>query len=480
MFIKKWIKSFHKHFFAAWINSISSILLVSVILFIATKFLSTSELNAWFLISSMIALSQSVQSGAGYIIERYINYSNTGIPLYKFRSIAKNNITLTERKICTLNQTQNIINFSLLLYIFFAILFVSICLIVGELIVEPLITPNLPRDVYKYSWIVLIILSSVSMFLSFSISVMRGLKSVLATEIIQALCSFVVMTQLLGYAFFSSQVSLTQVLFAQPLALLAANILIAYKLKKKLNKIGIISIYPKFSKFLFNLFFDALKKTVVTIITSSIIKNLPTPIFTLWLSPSSLSSILTTIRIFDLIEKILASTYNVTRPILINLKVSNKLSDYKKTLSITFQILMLILLLFFIIISNFGQNLFDFIGINILIPSYSILFLLSLKILISRWAGILLDVSNHVNVIIEHKTSLILTFGLMSLIICMHYLNVFSVINYLICYIFSLVMSSIFIIKNVYSYLNESFLTFEQNFILPSLIIFTLVFIMSI
>ena len=466
-------KIFHSSILNSWFSNI--IVIISMLIaipFVITK-LSIEEVNVWFLFATIVSLTQGVVLGFSATFSRFISYVYAGVSLNEVTTLKeKNHISHSEINILELEQILNVVK---PLYFILSIVFFFLLSFMGYFFLSKPISMMQNSTEGWYAWFTVLFTSGIVLYLNFYQVFLDGINKVaLVQRIIGIINFFGIFIILLVLIFIPSLFSITII---YQFILLVVSITIAYFSKKNMNELALnINIYS-FDKNIFFLIWKTARKSLYTTILASIVKHISSLIVAQLLPPAQSASFQFVKRIFDVIERFTATTFQSKIPMLSRLRGRGDIRSFSKTLAKTQYITYSVFLVGYSIFLLFGDLIVNLIDSTIQLNNILII-AFGFSILITRWTGMNLAVSNQANNVVEHlaiSVSSVIYFLLIYI-----FIDDISVYIFPIAQIFAMFLISPFVVKQVYQTFNSDFLIYESKILLPVFIATTIISLIAV
>ena len=454
----------------SWFNSLVVLLNSFVILFHVISSWSQDISNIWFLFFSVVGFSQIVIFGFNGTFTRFISYSYAGISIKDFKNI-KDIHNLNPSSKFNIHEISRIIGLLRFIYVFITIIFFLIVLIVGYLSIQRPLSEIEETHIIYYAGIIILLTSSLNIFLSTGQLILNGLSKVAVVQkimsVINMLGFFAILFSIYFYGEFLSIIIVQQTITTS--ALLFVFVYSQYILKI----LGINKIKTCFERNIFSHIYESAWKTGVSSLSATAIKNTSSILAVQYFPVDQSVTFQFTKRVFDIFEQFISLSMTARIPNLAILRGTGKLNEFKSFFKQTQNICYAIFFLGYILLILFGNKFLVYIGSNLELGSLILLILFSLNTILSRWGAMTHIATNMGNNVIEQKTGTIsLVVFIIFLII---FLEIYNSINTFAVALILAQLATIPIIKN-YSYatMKTSFYEYEKNMLFRYFILLVL------
>lgn len=457
-------KIYHSSILNSWFSNV--IVIISMLIaipFVITK-LSIEEVNVWFLFATIVSLTQGVVLGFSATFSRFISYVYAGISLKEVDTLkSKHHLSHSEMNVLELEQILNVVK---PLYLILSLFFFLLLTLMGYLFLSKPISLMQNTAEGWFSWFTVLFTSGIVLYLNFYQLFLEGINKVaLVQRVIGIVNFFGIFLILIVLIFVPSLISIT--IIYQFISLIV-SITIAYFSVKNMKDLALnINLYS-FDKKVFLLIWQTAKKSLYTTILASIVKHISSLIVAQLLPPSQSASFQFVKRIFDVIERFTSTTFQAKIPTLSRLRGRGDISTFSKILFKTQYITYVVFLAGYSMFLLFGDLIVDLIDSKVQLNN-SLIIAFGFSVLITRWTGMNLAVSNQANNVVEHlaiTVSSILYFLLIYIFIDDVSLYIFPVAQ-----TFAMLFISPFVISQVYKTFNTKFFVYESKILLPIFII---------
>jgi len=455
----------------SWFNNavllFSSLIAIPIVI---TK-LSTEEINIWFLLASITALSQSVLFGFNLTFSRFVSYSFSGVTIDEFR-------TMRHKKELNYNKNINIKEFISIYYLmkkvyfFLAFCFLVMLLVVGYLFLQkPIGFLENPID----GWIAASIVafsSTITLYLGYNQNFLYGIHKVALINRIQGLVNLIGLILILYVLFFIPSL-INIILVYKSIALLSIFVIFIFANKEFNSIIKTTNIKYIFDKNLFLIVWENTWKSGTTSILANIIRHMSALIVSQLFTVSTSAMFLFTKQIFDIIEHFTTTTFYAKVPYLTTLRSRGNLIDFNTSLLKIQYISYGVFFIGYIGLIIFGDTILSMIKSNVQLGNVELIILFSYASFFARWAGLTSMISNMANHVVDYKLFLI--------IIVVYFILIFSLYEIIgieifpIATILGFIVGAPILIKYVYSTFDTTFIKYEKKVSIPLLALLTLI-----
>lgn len=449
---------------SSWFNiAVTTFSAVIAIPIVITK-LSVEEVNVWFLIGTITAISQGLVNGFSITFMRFIAYVYSGVSLSEFKRIK---VKLEELYSPNLNkeELEEILQLMRLLYAAIAFLFLVALFFIGDLILrKPILAIEGSQSEAWIAWHVVLGASSVNLYLSYFRVFLMGINQVALIEKTTGLINLIGLFGILFVLFFFPSL-LNIVAIYQLITLLTMLALFMIAIRKT-RQLGVRLGSFRVNKKVFSLVWESAWKSTITTISANLIAHISGILVAQYFSPSQSASFLFTKRIFIIIERFAQATFQARLPSIAKYRGRG---DFKKLIPLlkeTQSIAYAVFLGFYIILLLLGDYTLAFIDTNVELGSSILLVIFSFSILLRRWSGMNMGVSNQANYILDYITVPI--GGAVFFIIIVLFKDV-GINIYPLAQVISIIVISPIIITKFYKVINTNFVSYEKNVFLPVL-----------
>lgn len=458
---------------SSWFNTaITTLSAIIAIPIVITK-LSVEEVNVWFLIGTITAISQGLINGFSITFMRFIAYVHSGVALSEFRSIK---IKLEESYSSKVNKAEleDVLQLMRSLYAIIALLFLISLFVVGDLILKkPISAIHGDQHEAWTAWYVVLGVSSLNLYLSYFRVFLMGINKITLIQKTSGLINLIGLLAILLVLFFFPSLLNIVVVYQ----LVACSIMIAMSILA-VRKMGLLDVKLTgfgFKKNVFSLVWESAWKSSITTISANLIAHISGILVAQFFNPAQSASFLFTKRIFMIIERFTQTTFQARLPRIAKYRGRG---DFKKLIPLlkeTQRIAFAVLLGFYIALLLMGEYVLSLINTNVELGNTLLLAIFSFSILFRRWSGMNMGVSNQANYILDYIT--VPVGGAVFFAIIFLFNNV-GIHIYPLAQVISILAVSPIIIMRFYKVIKTDFVSYEKNVFLPAL--FVLCFINAI
>ncbi|MEM7487243.1 MAG: hypothetical protein AAF348_18700 [Bacteroidota bacterium] len=455
---------------SSWFNTAVTTLSAIIAIPIVITKLSVEEVNVWFLIGTITAISQGLINGFSITFMRFIAYAYSGVRLEEFKNIkAKHD----ERYSTNIDQEElkSILQLMRVLYAAIALLFLIILYLVGDLILsKPISEINGNHAEAWTAWYVVLGVSSLNLYLSYFRVFLMGVNQVALIEktsgFINLIGLFII---LLVLFFFPSLLSIVAVYQLITLAILLALCSMAIK---NIRVLGIKLKGLGFDKNVFSLVWESAWKSTITTISANFVAHVSGILVAQYFKPAQSASFLFTKRIFIIIERFTQTTFQARLPLIAKYRGRGEYEKLIPFLKQTQRMAFAVFLGFYIMLVWLGNFILDFFDTNVELGSTALLAIFSFSILLRRWSGMNMGVSNQANYILDYIT---VPVGGVVFFMIIIFFNDVGVNIYPLAQAISIVAISPIIIAKYYRVIKTNFVSYEKDVFLPVLALLSII-----
>jgi len=457
-------KLFKSTIFNAWFSNAIIIFSMLIAMPIVLMKLSIEEVNVWFLFATIVSLTQGIVTGFSSTFTRFIAYSSSGVSIDEFRHLKeKKTINFAEINTTQLNKILNIMK---PIYFGLSILFFIILYLVGHFF---LTTPISMMSNYNDGWIawyIVLISSTFILYFNFYQVFLDGINKVILVQRIIAIVNFIgFFIVVFILTFYPTLIYIT--LVYQLVSFLTFFIVMIYS-KKYMKRYKVDIKVLSFDKELFMLVFESAWKSGVTTIVANIVKHISSLIVAQMFSPSQSASFQFIKRIFDVIERFTVVTFNSKIPVFAQYRSRGDIHSFKRLLFKVQALSYSAFTIGFLIFLFFGNIVAELLNAKIVLDPILII-LFGFSVLLTRWAGMKLAISNQANYIIEHVAIFIISTSFFTFVYL--FIDYFGLHVFPLAQIVAILLLAPFIIKKVYNTFEASFINHEKTLLIPTLIV---------
>jgi hypothetical protein len=455
--------------FNSWFNSAITLFSSLIAIPIVISKLSVEEINVWFLFGTITVLSRTVLFGFGVTFQRFITYSFSGIKIQDFKEIKGRKVF--KKGQLDPEELSKVYYLMRRVYLVISLVYVALLLIGGTLSIKgPVLSLAHPIDGWV-SYVFVFVSSTVSLFLSFYQVFLQGTHKVSLVQRTLGIVNFLGLFFILFVLFVSPTLILIVGVY-QSIALISAIVIAKMSNDQKL-KLGVEKGQLDTDKELFSVVWDSAWKSGTTSVMANIVKHVSGIIVAQWFSASASASYLFTKRIFDVLERFTATTFQARVPVLASLRGSGNMPNFLKKLKESQYITFSIFLLGYIVFAFFGEPVLGLIGSNVQLGSKELIIFFSFASFIGRWGSINLVVSNLANHVVEHLNA---TIYLVTFLTFVYFFNEpLGLLVFPIGQIVGIPFSIWLFIRNVYPSMDKSIFEYEKTGAIPFFIILVVI-----
>jgi len=466
-------KIYNSSILNSWFSNLIIVISMLIAIPIVITKLSIEAVNVWFLFATIVSITQGIVLGFSSTFTRFIAYTYAGVSLNEISNLKeKNELSHGSTNLIELEKILNVIK---PLYFILSLIFLLLISLVGYLFLsKPISMMDNSAEGWN-SWFIVLFSSAIILYLNFYQVFLDGINKVaLVQRIIGIVNTFGIFLILAVLFFIPSLFSIT--LVYQFISIITVSI-VAYFSMQNMKLLNLRINIKKFDKKIFLLIWDTAKKSVYTTILASGVKHISSLIVAQLFTATQSASFQFVKRIFDVIERFTATTFQSKVPRLSQLRGQGDLISFSKILRKTQYITYSVFFLGYSIFLFFGDTLTQMIGANIEINNQLIIWF-GLSVLITRWAGINLLISNQANNVIEHLA--ISVSSLIYFIFIFIFIDTLNIYVFPIAQIIAMLVISPFLIKYVYPTFNTNFFKYEVKMIVPISIITLIISVLGI
>ena len=427
-----------------------------------------NQINFYLLLLLVSSISMSVQSGFMSSFSRYLSYTYSGNSITQIK-----NISSTFRKQDTkinLKVFAGVFRVSRFVYLYLTILYVLLLILLSIIFLhKPISKLNDQLEGYL-SISILIITSGINLYFNiFSIYLtsIQRVQTLQIQNIISGVVTFILLITSISYV-----TKVYHLIILIQLGGLILSGLIFYKAFYAKNKMLKLIWNVEFDKKFFNVIWNESKKSSLSTIFAGITSNISGLIVNSFFSPIISTSFLLSKKVYDIIGELSMAPFNSYIPDFSVLRSSGDIIKFNHKVKYFLRLSYFFLIFSSISFIYLNPYIIRFFNWEISFLNTFQLWLFLLYMLISRWSGVMLFVSNISNKVIEHKN--IITNLLFMVIGVYLFYNKISVDILLCILIFGQLFSSYYIINETYKLINTTFWDFEKKTSIP---FFILIFI---
>jgi len=461
-------KIYNSSILNSWMSNIIVIISMLIAIPVVITKLSIEAVNVWFLFATIVSLTQGIVLGFSSTFSRFISYVYAGVSLNEVHTL-KDKKELIHGDI-NLLELEKILNVIKPLYLILSILFVFLLSIMGYYFLDKPISMMENSSEGWSAWYIVLISSGIILYLNFYQVFLDGINKIaLVQRIISIVNLFGLFVILLVLIFIPSLFSITLI---YQLISMITFLTIAYFSSKNIKNLNLNIHILSFDKDIFLLIWATAKKSLYTTILANIVKHISSIIVAQLLSPAQSASFQFTKRIFDVIERFTITTFQAKLPVFARLRGRGDISSFTQLLLKTQYITYFIFLLGYMSFLFFGNYIVNFIGSKVELYN-ELIVLFGFSVLITRWVGMNLAVSNQANSVIEHfviTLSSIIYFVLIYL-----FIDTLDFYIFPIAQLIAMLLISPIIIKKVYPTYNTNFFSYEYKIFIPLILIMIII-----
>lgn len=431
-----------------------------------------NQINFYLLLLLVSSISMSIQSGFMSSFSRYLSYTYSGNSISQISSISST-FRIQGTKI-NLKDFAGVFRVSRTVYLYLTFIYILMLILLSIIFLQkPIYKLNDQFEGY-ISVCILIFTSGINLYFNlFSIYLtsIQRVNTIQVQNIISGIITFFLL--IISISYITKVYHL--IILIQSGSLILSG-LIFYKAFYARNKL-LKSIWNvKFDKKYFKLIWNESKKSALSTIFAGVTSNISGLIVNSFFSPIISTSFLLTKKVYDILGELSMTPFNSFIPDFSILRSSGDIISFNKKVKYYLRLSYLFLIsssICFIYLNPFIIKIFNW-KISFLNTFQLWLFLLYL--LISRWSGVMLFVSNISNKVVEHKN--IITNLLFMLIGFYFFYNRISVDILLYILILGQLFSSSYIITETYKLINSTFWDFEKKTSIPIFIFILIIILM--
>jgi O-antigen/teichoic acid export membrane protein len=449
---------------SSWFNSgvmmFSSFLAIPVVI---TK-LSIEEINIFFLIGTLVSISKGLSNGFASTFMRFISYSSSGVKLSDFRNI-KNKNTKDLNSRYNAQELKMVLEVMKVMYVILSVLFLFGLSLIGYFALsKPIAAIEVNQNDAWTAWYIVLIVSTCNLYLGYYNVFLMGIKKIALIQKISGLINLIGLGFILMVLF--NYPNLVSIVFVYQLVSLSMALSLFFIASKELKNLNLNIGNFKFHYPVFILVWETAWKSTITNISSNIINNISGILVANYFNTAQSASFLFTQRIFNVIESFTQTTFHARLPVIASLRGKGDLLKLIPYLKQTHYLCYAVFTILYISLIIFGDTILMFISTGVELGSINLLILFSFSILLRRWSGISMGISNQANYILDYITVPIS--GIVFLIIIFLFQAQIGVNIYPIAQIIGIIFISPIIIIKFYPILETTFIKYEKNVIIPT------------
>lgn len=455
---------------SSWFNTavitFSAIIAIPIVI---TK-LSVEEVNVWFLIGTITAISQGLVNGFSITFMRFISYVYSGVELNEFKSIR---LKLDELYNSSFNKKElkEVLQLMKFLYGTIALLFLITLFILGDFILRsPISAINGSQSEAWAAWYIVLVISSVNLYLSYFKVFLMGINKIALIQKASGLINLMGLFVILFILFFFP--SLLYIVTVYQLIALLISIALFFLAIKKMNAFDIKLKGFRFSRSVFSLVWESAWKSTITTISANFIAHISGILVAQYFSPAQSASFLFTKRIFTIIERFTQTTFQARLPLIAKYRGRG---EYKKLIPLlkqTQRIAFSVFLGFYVMLILFGNYVLAFFDTKVELGSTLLIIIFSFSILLRRWSGMNMGVSNQANYILDYITVPIGGAVFFAIIVLFRSAGINI---YPLAQVISIIAISPIIITRFYKVIKTNFIVYEKSVFLPALLLLCII-----
>lgn len=441
--------------FNAGVTVFSSLIAIPIVL----SKLSLEEINVWFLIATLVAISQGIANGFSTTFMRFISYSYSGVKLSDFRNI-KNKRTIDFNSEYNGGELGEVLEVMKVIYTVLTALFFVILFLIGYFALsKPIGEMGIDHRDGWIAWYIVLIVSTCNLYLGYYNVFLMGINKIALIQKISGLINLIGLGFILAILFFYP--NLISIVLVYQLVALSIAITLFLIAKKELKKLNLNFRKFKFNYNVFILVWESAWKSTVTAISANVINHISGILVANFFSVSQSASFLFTKRIFEIIERFTQTTFDARLPVIASLRGKGDLQKLVPYLKQTQYICYAVFITGYLSLIIFGETILSLISDKVDIGAIHLLILFSFSIFLRRWSGINMGISNQANYILDYITVPIS--GIIFFIVVFFLQGQLGVNVYPIAQIIGIICISPIIITRFYSILETTFLEYEKK-----------------
>lgn len=455
---------------SSWFNTAVTTLSAIIAIPIVITKLSVEEVNVWFLIGTITAISQGLVNGFSITFMRFVAYVHSGVGLDEFKNVKVKYEELYNTEINE-KELKAILQLMRLLYAAIAILFLITLYLVGDLILrKPISAISGSHTETWAAWYVVLAVSSLNLYLSYFKVFLMGINQVALIEKTSGLINIIGLFAILMVLFFFP--SLLNIVSIYQLIALTTLLVLCFIAIGKIRSLGIRIKGFGFDKRVFSLVWESAWKSTITTVSANFIAHVSGILVAQYFNAAQSASFLFTKRIFTIIERFTQTTFQARLPLIAKYRGRGEYQKLIPLLKQTQRIAFSVFLVFYIMLLLLGNFILDFFDTNVELGSIAILVIFSFSILLRRWSGMNMGVSNQANYILDYIT---VPIGGAVFFIIILFFKDFGVNIYPLAQAISIIAISPIIITKFYKVIKTNFVSYEKDVFLPVLVLLCII-----
>lgn len=456
---------------SSWFNSgvmiFSSFVAIPVVI---TK-LSLAEINVFFLIGTLVSLSKGISNGFSSTFMRFITYSHSGVKLSDFR-IIKNKYTKDSNSSFNIKELTMVLELMKVMYVVLSILFLIGLSFIGYLaLTKPISAIDINQNSAWNAWYIVLLVSTSTLYLGYYNVFLMGIKKIALIQKISGLVNLIGLGLILIVLFYYP--NLVSIVFVYQLITFSMAMSLFFIAKKEIRNLGINVRNFKFHYSVFILVWESAWKSTITNISSNIINNISGILVANYFNTAQSATFLFTKRIFNVIESFTQTTFQARLPVIASLRGKGDLTSLIPYLKQTHYICYAVFTILYLSLILFGEAILSFISNEVGLGSINLLILFSFSILLRRWSGISMGISNQANYILDYITVPIS--GIVFFIVVILFQDQLGVNVFPIAQIIGVLFISPIIIIKFYPILETTFIRYEKKVIMPTVCLLAII-----
>jgi hypothetical protein len=430
------------------------------------------QINFYLLLFLISSISMSVQSGFMSSFSRYLAYTYSGNSISQISVISS-----TFRKQATkinLRDFAGVFSVSKTVYLYLTFLHVLLLVVLSIIFLQRPIAELSDQFEGYLSVCILILTSGINLYLNlFSIylTAIQRVNTIQVQNIISGIITFTVLIVSINFI-----TKLYHLIILIQLGSLLTSGLILYKAIFARNKLLKSLWNVQYESKYFKLIWGESKKSAISTLFAGITSNVSGLMVNSFFSPIVSISFLLTKKVFDIIGELAMTPFNSYIPDFSILRSSGDITSFNYKVKYYLSTSYFFLISASICFIYFNPIIIKLFNWKIAFLNTYELWLFLFYLLISRWSGVMLFVSNISNKVIEHKnifTNLVfLIFGIYL------FYNQISVEVLLYLLILGQLFSSTYIVAETYSMINTNFWDFEKKTTIPIFFIILIIILL--
>ena len=453
---------YHSAILNSWFNSVVVMITSIIAIPIVISKLTVPEINVWFLFASITALGQGVLFGFNTTFLRFIVYSYSGIRIADFKDIrAKKELDFSER--VDPNEFSAIFHLMNRIYNYIALVYLSIMIITGYFVLSKPISALPSVNAGWIAWTIIAVSTTISLRFGLYQIFLEGIGKVALVQRIRGTVSLLGLVFIIMVLYLSpSLISIISIY--QGVAMAVAFSILIFSLPERRILVQKVDHFNEKKNLLKTVIASAWKSGITTV-SANIIQHISSIIVSQLFPPAQSAIFLFTKRLFDVMETFTQATFQARLPIIAKYRSRGDIAQLLPYIKQTQWFAYGVFLVGYLVLILFGNEILLLLNAKLSLGEMSLIMLFSFSILMRRWLGFSMAISNQSNHLIDY---IIIPITGVCFFVAIYFLYpIFGVNAFPFAQILSILVIIPIVAKMYYPVIRTSFFKYERTTFIP-------------